>query len=74
MERSTWLSAAKWTMAEGRCSREEAGDETRVADVAVDEGVAGIAGERGEVGGVAGVGELVEIDDRGDAIGVLVID
>jgi hypothetical protein len=42
----------------------QAADEVKVADVALDEGVARIALQAGEVLEVAGVGQRVEVDDR----------
>ena len=62
MERSTWLSAAKWTMAQGRCFSRSALDELGVADVAMDKLVSRIRLEGRQVGEVAGIGEQVEID------------
>jgi hypothetical protein len=61
MERSTWLSAAKLTMARGGGASSA---DQRVADVALDEVVALVPSQAGEVLQVAGVGELVEVDDR----------
>ncbi len=61
-ERSTWLSAAKWTTwsqpVHGRPHR------VAVADVAVHEAEARVVLEIGQVLAVAGVGEGVEHDDR----------
>ncbi len=61
MERSTWVSAAKLTMASTPFGRPH--DRVAVTDVAVDEAVARVVLDRAQVVGVAGVGELVQVDD-----------
>ena len=64
MLRSTWLSAAKWTIARGRCSASRRSSSGRSPMSPLHEHVA-----RGRLRArpgsrVAGVGELVEVDDR----------
>ncbi len=49
MERSTWLSAAKWTTASILRLREELREKLGVADVALDERVPPISVEVGKV-------------------------
>ena len=63
MDRSTWLSAAKWTTAVNPCRVEKLGEQSGVGDVAVDKGVACVAVEVGKRGAVARVGEFVQVDD-----------
>ena len=67
MERSTWLSAAKFTTASAVAGKRR--DRGRVGDVAAHEGEAGgrlgIDLDVGEVGPVACVGQLVEDGDPG---------
>ena len=63
MERSTWLSAAKCTMARGRCSREDGGDKLRIADISMRELVARVRFESEKICRIAGVGEQIEIDN-----------
>ena len=62
IERSTWLSAAKWTTMSGALRRVEGpAHVVRLRDVAVHEGVVHFPAEVLEV---AGVRERVEVDDR----------
>ena len=61
MERSTWVSAAKLTMASTPSAA--AVDRLSVADVGLDEAVAGVVGHDEQVVQVARVGELVQVDD-----------
>ena len=63
IERSTWVSAAKFTMAVGRCARERRGDGGAVGDVGLDEREARVAGHVAQALEAARVGQLVEDDD-----------
>ena len=65
IERSTWLSAAKLTMARGRCRSSNRATVFAVGDIAAHEDVPRLALEARQVGEVARVGELVQVDDRG---------
>ena len=65
IERSTWVSAAKFTTAAGRCSRKSARTASRSAMSASHEGVARVRRHVGEALEVARVGQLVEHDHAG---------
>ena len=60
IERSTWLSAAKWTTASNPSARSSI-DQPAVGDVAADEPVPRLVLQPFEVVGVAGVGQGVEV-------------
>ena len=63
IERSTWLSAAKWTTASRPVLAQQTGDQRPVQNRAVNKRVRRIALQRGEVVDVAGIGQRVEIHD-----------
>ena len=70
IERSTWVSAAKFTIASTPpAAVDRRADGVRVADAALHEAVARVVGDGREVLQVAGVGELVVDDDL--PVGVL---
>ena len=64
MERSTWVSAAKFTTAEGRCVAEDLPHRLPVGDVGLHEGVARVALDVLQAFEIAGVGELVQTTTR----------
>ena len=67
IERSTWVSAAKLTMASTPWAASH--DGLPVADVGLKELVAGIVFYGPQIVEVAGVGELVQVDDLGPQAG-----
>ncbi len=64
IERSTWLSAAKCTIARGRCLANSGFHQLGIGDVALHEVMSRVAFQPREVREVAGVSEKVEVDHR----------
>jgi hypothetical protein len=64
MLRSTWLSAAKCTMARGRCSASRRSSSARSQMSPCTKRCRASPCSAGQVAQVAGVGERVEVDDR----------
>ena len=63
IERSTWLSAAKWATTSMSSLSSRLLDQRPIEDRAFDETEARIAMRRGEIGEVARIGQGVENDD-----------
>lgn len=70
IERSTWLSAARWITPSIAWRANQVAEQFPIADVALDKAVIGPVLDLFQVGEVARIGQLVEVHDQVVGIGV----